>query len=112
LTTEIAIPGLNTDPVEYLAGKYGKTEDNEQRIVMDSNNPWFDPTINPDENGVYFYYAYAFYDYTDYTVTKTGSGASGTWGISISGNAATADKLNSSAGSSTKAIYFSGGKPV
>ena len=48
----------------------------------------------------------------DYAPTKTGGGASGTWGISITGNAATADKLNSSAGSSTKAIYFSGGKPV
>lgn len=32
-------------------------------------------------------------NYTNYTVTKTGSGASGTWGISISGNAATATKL-------------------
>lgn len=31
-------------------------------------------------------------NYTDYTVTKTGSGASGTWGINISGNAATASK--------------------
>lgn len=32
-------------------------------------------------------------NYTDYTVTKTGSGASGTWGISITGNAASATKL-------------------
>lgn len=32
-------------------------------------------------------------NYTNYTVTKTGSGASGTWGISISGNAATATQL-------------------
>lgn len=32
-------------------------------------------------------------NYTSYTVTKTGSGASGTWGISITGNAATATKL-------------------
>lgn len=31
-------------------------------------------------------------NYTNYTVTKTGSGASGTWGINISGNAATATK--------------------
>ena len=31
-------------------------------------------------------------NYTSYTVTKTGSGASGTWGISITGNAATATK--------------------
>lgn len=29
-------------------------------------------------------------NYTNYTVTKTGGGASGTWGISITGNAATA----------------------
>ena len=29
-------------------------------------------------------------NYTSYTVTKTGSGASGTWGINISGNSATA----------------------
>ena len=32
-------------------------------------------------------------NYTQYTVTKTGSGASGTWGISISGNAASATAL-------------------
>jgi len=31
-------------------------------------------------------------NYTDYTVKKDGTGASGTWGISISGNAATATK--------------------
>lgn len=31
-------------------------------------------------------------NYSSYTVTKTGSGASGTWGISITGNAATATK--------------------
>lgn len=35
-------------------------------------------------------------NYTTYTVTKTGSGASGTWGIAISGNAATATKLSTS----------------
>lgn len=33
-------------------------------------------------------------NYTSYTVTKTGGGASGTWPISISGNAATADISN------------------
>lgn len=32
-------------------------------------------------------------NYTDYAPTKTGSGASGTWGINISGNASTATKL-------------------
>jgi hypothetical protein len=69
-------------------------------------------------------------NYTSYTVKKDGTGASGTWGISISGNAKTAtsatsattattattassaEKLNANAGSSSKPIYFSGGKPV
>lgn len=32
-------------------------------------------------------------NYTNYTVTKTGSGASGTWGINVTGNAGTATKL-------------------
>jgi len=34
-------------------------------------------------------------NYTTYTVTKTGTGASGTWGISITGNAATVTDYNS-----------------
>lgn len=32
-------------------------------------------------------------NYTKYTVTKTGSGASGTWGINVTGNAGTATRL-------------------
>ena len=34
-------------------------------------------------------------NYTSYTVTKTGAGASGTWGINISGNASTATSATS-----------------
>ena len=48
-------------------------------------------------------------NYTSYAPTKTGSGASGTWGINITGSAGS---LTSNAGSSTKAIYFTGGKPA
>ena len=33
-------------------------------------------------------------NYTDYTVTKTGSGASGTWGINVSGSAGSVDWSN------------------
>ena len=36
-------------------------------------------------------------NYTTYTVTKTGGGASGTWAISISGNAASATSANTAA---------------
>lgn len=41
-----------------------------------------------------------------------GSNASGTWGISITGNAASANKLNTNAGSAAQPIYFKDGKPV
>ena len=48
--------------------------------------------------------------------TKTGTGASGTWGISITGNATTAttaSKLGSTTiGGSAKPIYLSSGKPT
>lgn len=51
-------------------------------------------------------------NYTTYTVTKDGTGATGTWGINITGNAASATKLTSSAGNAALPIYFSDGKPV
>ena len=48
-------------------------------------------------------------NYSDYTVTKTGTGASGTWGISISGSAA---KLGTSnVGAADRPIYLSAGSP-
>lgn len=49
-------------------------------------------------------------NYTSYTVTKTGGGASGTWGINVSGNASSATKLGSSTvGGTAKPIYLSSG---
>ena len=42
-------------------------------------------------------------NYSSYTVTKTGGGASGTWGISITGNAATASKCTGNAATATVA---------
>ena len=44
-------------------------------------------------------------NYTDYTVTKTGTGASGTWEISITGNAATATSATS-ATTATSSSYL------
>ena len=50
-------------------------------------------------------------NYTSYTVTKTGAGASGTWGISITGssasctgNAATATRINGNLGNATSNV--------
>ena len=42
-------------------------------------------------------------NYTSYTVTKTGSGASGTWGINVTGNAATATRINGNLGAISSA---------
>jgi hypothetical protein len=58
-----------TAPGNLMWGKqYGSSTWQAERVILDSAN------------------------YTSYTVTKTGGGASGTWGIGISGNAATASK--------------------
>lgn len=50
-------------------------------------------------------------NYTSYTVKKDGTGASGTWAIDITGNAATATKATS-ADSVTKATQDSDGNPI
>lgn len=57
--------GTAASGIRYRSG-YGTSWNTAWDIILDSTN------------------------YTYYTVTKTGAGASGTWGISISGNAATA----------------------
>ena len=50
---------------------------------------------------------------TSYAPSLTGSGATGTWGISISGNAATATKVGTSTvGSSTMPVYINSGTPT
>jgi hypothetical protein len=86
--TDLAIP-FNSDSIYWKTVRGGKLAHSAWTRVLDSLN------------------------YTSYTVTKTGSGASGTWGIGISGNAATASKLTTTnAGSSTRPVYFSNGIPV
>ena len=70
--------------------------------------------------GVWYYYtALHSGNYTTYTVTKTGSGASGTWNINISGNAATVNGLSVTTGNNkpwgtipsiTKSGYMDVGK--
>ena len=65
--TDLAIP-FNSDSIYWKTVRNGKLAHSAWARVLDSLN------------------------YTSYTVTKTGGGASGTWGIGISGNAATASK--------------------
>lgn len=70
-------------------------------IRIYSENTGFDSIVSPNHtgnlthtlpssNGTLLNSA----NYTSYTVNKTGTGASGTWGISITGNSATSTKAN------------------
>ena len=57
------------------------------------------------------------YNYDDYTVTKTGGGASGTWGIGITGNAGSATRLQTArtialSGAVSGSTTFDGSKGV
>lgn len=96
--TGVNIPLAGTAIFQWGASDTNKT----QLYITPHNNS---RVSNPAVNEMLFYtsngsgYTSAWTrvlthrNYTNYTVTKTGGGASGTWGISITGNAATAGKL-------------------
>lgn len=93
--TGVNIPLAGTAIFQWGASDTNKT----QLYITPYNNSG---VSNPAANEMLFYtsngsgYTSAWTrvlthrNYTNYTVTKTGGGASGTWGISITGNAATA----------------------
>lgn len=93
--TGVNIPLAGTAIFQWGASDTNKT----QLYITPHNNSG---VSNPAVNEMLFYtsngsgYTSAWTrvlthrNYTNYTVTKTGGGASGTWGISITGNAATA----------------------
>lgn len=93
--TGVNIPLAGTAIFQWGASDTNKT----QLYITPYNNS---RVSNPAANEMLFYtsngsgYTSAWTrvlthrNYTNYTVTKTGGGASGTWGISITGNAATA----------------------
>lgn len=93
--TGVNIPLAGTAIFQWGASDTNKT----QLYITPHNNS---RVSNPAVNEMLFYtsngsgYTSAWTrvlthrNYTNYTVTKTGGGASGTWGISITGNAATA----------------------
>lgn len=68
---------------DYSGGPFG------QMAITGNSNFWFRVSTSGTAWGAWKKVLDSS-NYTSYTVTKTGSGASGTWGISISGNAATA----------------------
>lgn len=96
--TGVNIPLAGTAIFQWGASDTNKT----QLYITPHNNSG---VSNPAANEMLFYtsngsgYTSAWTrvlthrNYTNYTVTKTGRGASGTWGISITGTAASARKL-------------------
>lgn len=119
--TGVNIPLAGTAIFQWGASDTNKT----QLYITPHNNSG---VSNPAANEMLFYtsngsgYTSAWTrvlthrNYTDYTVTKTGGGASGTWGISITGNAATANRILSHTISDTLAnkttpgyLYHAGG---
>ena len=96
--TGVNIPLAGTAIFQWGASDTNKT----QLYITPHNNSG---VSNPAANEMLFYtsngsgYTSAWTrvlthrNYTNYTVTKTGGGASGTWGISITGDAASARKL-------------------
>lgn len=119
--TGVNIPLAGTAIFQWGASDTNKT----QLYITPYNNSG---VSNPAANEMLFYtsngsgYTSAWTrvlthrNYTNYTVTKTGGGASGTWGISITGNAATANRILSHTISDTLAnkttpgyLYHAGG---
>ena len=119
--TGVNIPLAGTAIFQWGASDTNKT----QLYITPYNNSG---VSNPAANEMLFYtsngsnYTSAWTrvlthrNYTTYTVTKTGGGASGTWGISITGNAATANRIISHSISDTLAnkttpgyLYHAGG---
>lgn len=119
--TGVNIPLAGTAIFQWGASDTNKT----QLFITPHNNLG---VSNPAANEMLFYtsngsdYTSAWTrvlthrNYTAYTVTKTGGGASGTWGISITGNAATANRIISHSISDTLAnkttpgyLYHAGG---
>lgn len=119
--TGVNIPLAGTAIFQWGASDTNKT----QLYITPHNNSG---VSNPAANEMLFYtsngsgYTSAWTrvlthrNYTNYTVTKTGGGASGTWGISITGNAATANRIISHSISDTLAnkttpgyLYHAGG---
>lgn len=82
-----------------------------QLIVTNGNNP--ELQIRGQEAGTWGAWktVLSSNNYTDYVPKKDGTGASGTWGISITGNAATATKATS-ADSATKATQDGNGNTI
>lgn len=118
--------GVNIPLAGTAIFQWGASDTNKTQLYITPHNNL--GVSNPAANEMLFYtsngsgYTSAWTrvlthrNYTNYTVTKTGGGASGTWGISITGSAATANRILSHTISDTLAnkttpgyLYHAGG---
>lgn len=118
--------GVNIPLAGTAIFQWGASDTNKTQLFITPMN--YNGVSNPAVNEMLFYtsngseYSSGWSrvltnrNYTIYTVTKTGGGASGTWGISITGNAATANRIISHSISDTLAnkttpgyLYHAGG---
>lgn len=118
--------GVNIPLAGTAIFQWGASDTNKTQLYITPHNN--EGVSNPAANEMLFYTSngrdftsawtrvLTHRNYTNYTVTKTGGGASGTWGISITGNAATANRILSHTISDTLAnkttpgyLYHAGG---
>ena len=78
---------------DTAAGNNGTSGSTWQLVFRSGSNSMWLRSITNEGNWSEYAIFLSDKNYTDYTVTKTGTGASGSWGISITGNAATATRL-------------------
>ena len=109
--------GLNYSDYEWLAGWNGyelRAVSKSQFAQASHTHTFASLTSKPTTiSGYGITDALTTSNYTSYTVKKDGTGASGTWGINISGNAATATKVGTSTvGSSRMPVYIKSGAPT
>lgn len=99
--------------VSNPTGIFARTDNSNAIITINRHGGNYDSQIGFSSNGYIYYRSFSAKaldnttawktmidsdNYTSYTVKKDGTGASGTWGISISGNATTATTASSVSG--------------
>ena len=112
--------GLNYSDYEWLAGWNGyelRAVSKSQFAQASHTHTFASLTSKPTTiSGYGITDALTTSNYTSYTVKKDGTGASGTWGIGISGNAVTATTATkigtSTIGSTTMPVYIKSGAPT
>lgn len=104
--------GLEKNSGIILSASWKSSTDYAHQIFIDDNG--YDLRHRYKDNGIWSDWTSILdsANYNSYAPTKAGGGAYGTWDINILGNAASANKLNTNAGSATFPVYFSNGVPV